>query len=159
MIKEVYVVNSVANGTATEFSDIDLLVITENKMVLRTRLLLTIITQLLKIRVHGKKIAGRFCLSFIVDTRNSTLLSVMYENDTLLRDMLSTSVLIYSNSEKSNRSLYIVNVINFIIPEFIVRWHSNKAINRALSGNFKNPSIVISDSIFKFHENDKRRNK
>jgi len=65
-VRAVAVCNSVAMGTATEDSDIDLLIITDSKKLWTARVFCTIFFHLLGLRRHGKKIAGRFCLSFFI---------------------------------------------------------------------------------------------
>jgi hypothetical protein len=63
-IRAVAVCNSVALGTASKDSDIDLLIITTESRLWTARLLVTALFQICGVRRHGKKIAGRLCLSF-----------------------------------------------------------------------------------------------
>lgn len=63
-IRLVAVCNTLAINNTKHESDIDLVVITQSKRLFTTRLLLTILLHILGVRRHGKKIAGKFCLSF-----------------------------------------------------------------------------------------------
>ncbi len=65
-IRAVAVCNSVALGTADKNSDIDLLIITEPNKLWTARIFSTLFLQILGVRRHGNKIAGRFCLSFFI---------------------------------------------------------------------------------------------
>lgn len=60
----VAVCNYLPLGVVDEHSDIDLFVITSKNRIFTARFLLTIFTQLLGKRRHGRKVEGRYCLSF-----------------------------------------------------------------------------------------------
>ena len=72
-IRAVAVVNSVSFGSADEKSDIDLFIITKNKHIWTARIFTTFFLHILGVRRHGKKISGRFCLSFFADENNLDL--------------------------------------------------------------------------------------
>ncbi|MBI5152331.1 hypothetical protein HZA39_02260 [Candidatus Peregrinibacteria bacterium] len=63
-IKMIAICNTLAYNNPTSESDIDLFVVTKKDRLFTARAILSILTHLLRIRRHGKKIAGRFCLSF-----------------------------------------------------------------------------------------------
>lgn len=63
-VKSVAVCNNLALNNATEKSDIDLFIITKRNRMFLARLIATAILHSLRLRRHGRKIAGRFCLSF-----------------------------------------------------------------------------------------------
>lgn len=63
-IKMIAICNTLAYNNPTAESDIDLFVVTKKDRLFTSRAILSILTHLLGIRRHGKKIAGRFCLSF-----------------------------------------------------------------------------------------------
>ncbi len=65
-VRAVFVCNSVAFGTADQNSDIDILIVTAANRMWVARIFCTLFLQLLGLRRHGNKIAGRFCLSFFV---------------------------------------------------------------------------------------------
>lgn len=63
-IKMIAVCNTLAYNNPTLESDIDLFVVTKKNRLFTARAILSILTHLLGIRRHGRKITGRFCLSF-----------------------------------------------------------------------------------------------
>lgn len=63
-IKMIAVCNTLAYNNPTAESDIDLFVVAKKDRLFTARAILSILTHLLRIRRHGKKISGRFCLSF-----------------------------------------------------------------------------------------------
>lgn len=65
-VRLVCVANRLPLGVATENSDVDLFVVTAQGRLFLARLCLTLLTQVLGLRRHGKKVKGRFCLSFYV---------------------------------------------------------------------------------------------
>lgn len=65
-IKAIYICNTLALGTADEDSDIDLFIVVKKKRLWMTRLIITIVTSLLRIRRHGAQVTDRLCLSFYV---------------------------------------------------------------------------------------------
>lgn len=65
-IRLVAVANNLSYDNPKSNSDIDLLVVTTPERLFTSRLLLTIWTHLFRVRRHGKKVAGRFCLSFYI---------------------------------------------------------------------------------------------
>ena len=73
-IKFIAVANNLAFHNPEPTSDIDLFVITSKNRLFTARTLLTFWTQLLGVRRHHQKIAGRFCLSFYI-TENALDLS------------------------------------------------------------------------------------
>jgi len=69
-VRGVAICNSLAMGIGEQKSDIDLYIITEEKHLWTARLFVTIFSHLFGVRRHGKKIAGRLCLSFFVTTKS-----------------------------------------------------------------------------------------
>lgn len=63
-VEGVSVCNLLPLGIAAEESDIDLFVITKAGRIFTAKFFLTIILQILGLRRHGRKVKGRFCLSF-----------------------------------------------------------------------------------------------
>ncbi|MBI2453759.1 hypothetical protein HYV58_01115 [Candidatus Peregrinibacteria bacterium] len=84
--------NSLALGNATEKSDIDLFIITEAKRLASARFCLKILTQLFGMRVHHKKVAGRFCLSFFVTEDNLNLKELAFPFDPHFASFAATMV-------------------------------------------------------------------
>ncbi len=72
-VKMLAVCNNLALGTIDPESDIDLFIVTKKKRLFTTRFLITFWLHLLKMRRHGQKITGRFCLSFYVTDQKMDL--------------------------------------------------------------------------------------
>ena len=66
-LRAIYVCNNLALNTYHEGSDIDLFVVTQRDHVDLVRLWLVVWLQLCGVRRHGRRVADRFCLSFLVD--------------------------------------------------------------------------------------------
>ncbi len=64
------VCNNLAYSNTKLDSDIDLFIVTRSERMFTARLFLTFWLQLLGVRRHGKKIGGRFCLSFFTTGDN-----------------------------------------------------------------------------------------
>ncbi len=150
-------VNSVATGTATNKSDIDLLVVTEYRKVMQARFFLVLVAQLFGIRVHGNKVAGRFCLSFIVDSEHAELQQIMFSHDPLLTELLSTKKLVFTDHKLGIVSRIIRRLFILVSPQWLIEKHTRRSIMRAQKNSFPSASVIIAPSIFKFHENDQRR--
>lgn len=84
------VCNNLAFSNANEKSDIDLFIIAKTGRLYVVRTLVTLILQLLGVRRHGKKVVGRFCLSFFVDDSYLDLSSISIENDVYLKIWIKT---------------------------------------------------------------------
>lgn len=156
-VRDVYVVNSVARGTASETSDIDLFIVTDYRKVAVARFFLVLVTQLFRLRVHRHKIAGRLCLSFFVDSEHADLQQIMFNHDPLLTDFLATKKLLFTSHNLGMLPRLFRSVCVLITPEVLLNKHTQRAIVRSQKSSFSAASIVISPSVFKFHENDQRR--
>ncbi len=156
-VRDVYVVNSVARGTASETSDIDLFIVTDYRKVAVARFFLVLVTQLFRLRVHGNKVAGRFCLSFLVDSEHADLQQIMFSHDPLLSEFLATKKLLFSSQDNGIFSRIFPSIFVFVTPKSLITWHTHRALRRAQTTTFSNASIIIAPSVFKFHENDQRR--
>jgi hypothetical protein len=65
-VKMVAVCNTLAFGSPTTQSDIDLFIVAKRGRIFMVRTFATVLFHLLGVRRHGNKIAGMFCLSFFV---------------------------------------------------------------------------------------------
>lgn len=65
-VRGIALCNSLAMGNAEKKSDIDLLIVTATGRMWTARIFVTILCHILGIRRHGKKVAGRLCLSFFL---------------------------------------------------------------------------------------------
>ena len=76
-IKLIAVTNNLSYDNPKSNSDIDLLVITTPNRLFTARMLLTFWTHIFGIRRHGKKVAGRLCLSFYLTEDNLDLSKIV----------------------------------------------------------------------------------
>lgn len=67
-VRMVGVLQTVADRTATEASDIDVLIIAEHGRLYLVRTLITLLLQMAGLRRHGEKITDRVCLSWFAST-------------------------------------------------------------------------------------------
>jgi hypothetical protein len=72
-IKMVAICNTLAINNTNQESDIDFFIVAKRGRLFLARTLATVLFALLGIRRHGKKVAGRFCLSFYVTEDNLNL--------------------------------------------------------------------------------------
>lgn len=91
-LRMVAVCNNLAFSRVNEKSDIDLFVIARAGRLFIVRSFVTMILQILGVRRHSKKIAGRFCLSFFVDDSALNLSPISIENDVYLKIWIKTLV-------------------------------------------------------------------
>lgn len=80
-IKMIALCNSIGHFNIKENGDIDLFIVIKDKYLWLTRFLITVCTQLLGIRRHGKKIKDRLCLSFYITDKQLGLEGLTYKND------------------------------------------------------------------------------
>ena len=80
-LKLVCVCNYSSFGIADEHSDIDLFVVSQEKRIFLVKMFLTVCLHFLGLRRHGKKISGRFCLSFYSDESYLDMEDVLIERD------------------------------------------------------------------------------
>lgn len=83
-LKMVAICNNLAFGKVDEHSDIDLFIVAKRGRLFTVRILITFILHILGVRRHGKKVAGRFCLSFFVDDSALDLREIAIEKDIYL---------------------------------------------------------------------------
>lgn len=72
-LRGVFVCNSVAAGTATADSDIDLFIIAQKNRLYIVRFFTNLILRIFGLRTYGSKTANMVCLSFFVDDQNLNL--------------------------------------------------------------------------------------
>lgn len=80
-VKMVAVCNTLAIGCPTAKSDIDLFVVSSANRIFIVRTLTTVLFHLLGVRRHGKKVSGRFCLSFFVSDEKIDLSELLKGED------------------------------------------------------------------------------
>lgn len=183
-IRGVLVCNSVAFGTAEKSSDIDLLIITAPKKLWTARVFSTVILHILGVRRHGKKIAGRFCLSFFV-TENALNFShiALPNGDPYLGFWTKTLIPIFGeevfrNIQKQNQIFvkyetgeeisdkkiptgdsHFRNLLEHCFKEKAEVFFRKHLFPRTLrkKENLPNTSgTILSDTMLKFHDQDRR---
>lgn len=80
-IRMVGLCNSLSFYDAEKGSDIDIFIITEKKRLFLARSFAWIFTHFLRIRRHGEKVKGRFCLSFLISRDELNLESIKLDKD------------------------------------------------------------------------------
>jgi len=174
--------NSAALGTATAGSDIDVLIVTRAGRIWTARAWCTAVLHLLRLRRHGNKIAGRFCLSFFVDERaldfsqiaigkydpylaawTATLrplhgervaADIFQKNQKLLqRHKLRAEWL--SGDKQTDKKLRKPTTVGNWLEDLLHRWLRPRSEHkRALLADAR--GTIISDQYLKFHDRDVR---
>jgi hypothetical protein len=80
-LRAAFVCNNLAFGKVDQKSDIDLFIIAKKNRLFFVRTFVTLTFSILRIRRHGKKTAGRFCLSFFVDDSALNFEKIAIEKD------------------------------------------------------------------------------
>ncbi len=80
-VRGVALCNNLSFGSVDRDSDIDLFIITGEGRIFTARILSTLLFHLLGVRRHGKKISGRFCLSFYVAGETFSLEDIAIDDD------------------------------------------------------------------------------
>ena len=83
-VKMVAVCNNLSFGIVDDCSDIDLFVVARRGRLYSARFFMNLLMRTFGVRVYGKKVSGRFCLSFFVDEDNLDMKKFAYEDDVYL---------------------------------------------------------------------------
>lgn len=195
-IKLVAVCNSLAMGNVREASDIDFFIITAKDRIWLTRLLVTVMTQILGMRRYKGKVNNRVCLSFYITENNLDLEKVTLPVDPYFYYWLASLDPILDNrcfdgfiganawlkrylpnffpkmpntSRRTENSFWsgLINKMNsFWFYSFLGVWLENLARFIQLKKMSKNKNslakaddtrVIISETMLKFHETDRRR--
>ncbi len=145
-LKYVAVGNTLAMGWPESDSDIDIFVVAKRNRLFTARFFLTLFTSLFRVRRHGDRIAGQFCLSFFVSESASDLSKLaLGKEDPYLAFWTATLVPVWSDSAKD---FYKANAwVKRYFPNLV--WPDAKLINKhrglcrrlresVLSGSFGN---------------------
>lgn len=184
-LSTVAVGNTLAMGWPKKNSDIDLLIIAKKNRLFTTRLFLTFFSHIFRLRRHSKKVAGRFCLSFFLtrpDLKLKKLLIKPY--DPYLAFWLATLTPVYGEnmkkiiednkwissyfpnfnpklkSKRPKQNNWLEKILNGklgnLLEKILKRWQVKRA-QKKQSSNEEESAVVISETILKFHESDRRR--
>lgn len=196
-VKAIFVCNTLALGSVSEDSDIDLFIVTQRKRIWLVRFFCTILLKLFRLRTGKRGIKNKICLSFFVD-ENSLNLSPLRvgDPDIYLAYWIDQLIPIYDSGGVRDNMMrengwvkdYLINslrpfvllsrwkvcdnsvskVIKFIFEklwggaygDMIEKQAKGAQISRLKIRNLlkgeENTNVVISDSVLKFHENDRR---
>ncbi len=177
------IVNSLAMYATHEDSDIDLFIVTKPDMIWFVRFFSTLILWRHSVWRKWEDIAGNFCLSFFITTEVINLNAIAIENDIYLYYWIyymkpifqknntyeqfltgnswveidpiqkkeNLKYLLEKQIKKDSENLMIYKLINTVIRFFLLR-KTNESHQKLW-----NPSgIIVSDSILKFHNEDRR---
>lgn len=195
-VKAVFVCNTVGFGVPTKESDIDVLVVTQDKRVFLARFLVTCVLSIFGLRRHDKKVKNKVCLSFYLSESGLNLQPLTIERDIYLAYWIALLIPIYDvenmyekilgqnkwvnqvlpnalqsyypathiRVDDSFVSLFLRRIAGFSFLSFVWKmfeqvtkkiqlwWMKEKlARPRAIS-----TSVVVSDTMLKFHEEDRR---
>lgn len=93
--KAMFVCNTVAGGYTNKDSDIDVFIIIKEKHLWFTRLLITMVLSLFRLRRTKTTIANKICLSFYITDHNLNLQTVAHEQDIYMMYWISQLIPIY----------------------------------------------------------------
>lgn len=92
------VCNTLGFNAAKEGSDIDLFIVTSDGRLFLGRTFITLITQALGLRRHGRKISERFCLSFLVDASDQAVYKLALKEDIYFTYWLKNLRIVYARN-------------------------------------------------------------
>lgn len=196
-VKAMFVCNQMQVGV-TKKSDIDVLIIIEHGFLYITRLLITVLLGVFRLRRHGKKITDRICLSFYVTNEALDFSGLRIESeDVYFAHWLSTLLPVYDGENYLKKIIEKNSWVQeflpgaFETPAFLGGWRvedtsfslffkkfGEKILHTGFGSKMemwakkfqtkhmqkntgsvqhqKDNRVVVSDSILKFHENDRR---
>ncbi|MFH0834241.1 MAG: hypothetical protein V2A63_02540 [Patescibacteria group bacterium] len=174
--------NTLAMGWPDKNSDIDLLIVAPKKRLFTARFFLTFWSQIFRMRRHGRKIAGRFCLSFFLTDNAANLEPLKIgTNDLYLAFWIANLIPIWGDSaeffaannwiktyfpnlkllttqqkfrRKTWSELILSGWLGDLLEKILKNWQLKRAEKKRL--NRTKNAVVISDEILKFHETDQR---
>lgn len=192
-VKSVLLCNYLSFGIAEKDSDIDLLIVAKEKRIYLCRFYTTILLHLMRVRRHGQKVSGRFCLSFYISEKHLGLSEIKQSpydiylaywflglkdlinfDQRVWNDLLSANAewlsryfdkleLRRSNKTKLSRKSTICRLIEWLSGgwlgdrfESFLKWFFEGRAAKLAKLLPENASIVVSERMQKFHNNDRR---
>jgi len=175
--------NTLAMGFPEKKSDIDLLVVAKNNRLFTARFFLTLFAAIFRIRRSGKKVRGRFCLSFFLSENSLDLENLkIHKEDLYLAFWIATLTPIYGDAseffasnnwvrqyfpnlklkttqKRFQRKGLLEGILSGRLGDFLEKvlrkWQLKRA-QKKRKNQAKN-AVVISEEVLKFHETDKRK--
>ncbi len=193
-VRAAFVCNTLARSNARADSDIDVYLVTEPGRIWSTRLLVTGLAALLRVRPTETESADRICLSFFVTSDALDLRALAIEDDVYLAHWLHELYPVYDEAGIARRSYVENGWLRDVLPETRVqvpaprravaprfvsakrlteraleavcgdgfeRWAKGKQLSwmpsglRAAAGTSAS-DVVLTDSVLKFHDRDRR---
>lgn len=116
-IQDIYLCNSITFNAINKNSDIDIVIISKQWKVWRTRFWSVIFFWILWLKRNGSNFVKRFCLSFYIDEGALNIENIKEEEDVYLYYWLSHCVRLYQ--EKENNNFYEKNDwVSQYLPNF-----------------------------------------
>jgi len=177
--------NTLAMNWPESKSDIDFFIVADAKRLFTARFFLSFFTQLFRLRRHGRKIAGRFCLSFFIANSSQNLENLKISNqDPYLAFWIATLVPVFGDfsseffaantwikkyfpnlrmrttqkkvSQVSLFELVLHGKFGDILEQRLKKWQLKRARKKNTKHKEKT-AVIVSEEILKFHETDRRR--
>ncbi|MBT3865149.1 hypothetical protein HOE67_01235 [Candidatus Peregrinibacteria bacterium] len=170
-VRLVCVGNSLAFETSDKDSDIDLFIVTAKGRLYTARFFVNLILKIFGLRVNGKKLAGRFCLSFMIDESDLDVWRFAIEDDIYLYFWLNKLVPVMAKGvlgkfEKANgvdldkSRLKVCKKAEDSVGggriEDYLRSRQIKHLKAKVGANEDGVGTVIEKDVFKLHSYDKR---
>ncbi len=176
-ITDVLLVNSFSLGALKPTSDIDIIVICEPRLIWWARLKLTIALERAHLRRKPGNIEEHICLSFFVTTNALSMESLAIDNDIYLRYWSANALPLFgrhrSNWLKENQWLQAflphlhlqaqpkkltkrISLLSYLANSLVRIPMYQRSKTKAAKLGIES-SIVVSDQILKFHNQDRRQ--
>ncbi len=192
-VKSVSLCNYLSFDIAEKDSDIDLLIIAEKNRIYLCRFYVTILLHLMRMRRHGKKISGRFCLSFYLSEEHLNLSKIeqnpydiylaywflglkeltnfdphiwemlLVENEKWLQRYFGQIELRREPPAILSEKRLLRRLVEWLYKgwlgdkfEALLKCFFEKRASKLAKLLPENASIVVSDEMQKFHNNDRR---
>lgn len=185
-LKAAFFCNTTAFRSAKKSSDIDLFIVSDERLLWTTRMILTFFLHVLGVRRYGKKVAHRFCLSFFATEGGAISLSelqIQKGKDPYLVVWTATAEcfiashkflkeyqkknswiekygLHFSQKIKPQKSFvftdYIAEILAFLRIEKILQMLLMPRTKKSASQLKDKRGTIISKKYLKFHNNDIR---
>ena len=185
-VEMVAVCNRLSGGHPHEDSDIDVFIVIRDGRLWCGRLLVTALLHLAGLRRHGDKIANRVCLSFYLTPRAAALDAIKRDDDPYLRYWIAHLLPLFARAamlrdfwqanQWAHRAFHQTPqpqpllggrapALTILFAWLLGGWIGDalERVSRALqvrhmgmSAARHDSAVVISDTMLKFHENDRR---
>jgi hypothetical protein len=115
-VEMIAIVNSLSMYATHEDSDIDLLIVTQPRMIWFVRFFATAILWAHGVWRHGEEVAGNFCLSFYITTEALDLREIAIEEDIYLYYWIHYLMPIYDKNQTYEKFVRANECVDSVIP-------------------------------------------